>query len=399
MNHRIFYHGTTAEQLRSIKSNGLRKGTFVSPDRKTAEHFSRTRSEWNGQVPVVLVLDNPKTSPVTTDKSGRRECKLLGRFPLLIACLLLLTASVYGQTTQPARSVRFATSDPATCQPTGNNILLRTDTGELKVCSATDTWSVVGGGSAVAPSNATYITQTPNATLTNEQALSALSTGIMRVATTTGVITSLTNSAGIAANISDETGTDALVFATSPTLVTPAIGAATGTSLNLSAGLTVGNGLVLSAGQLTVPAGTSSLPPIARAADTSQGIFMDGTGTKIVQGGNTLVTFANSGGITFHFSGPQIPQSSLVTFGGDTAIGRDIASFLTPSDGSSGAGGFTLNERSANPANPTQDTQVHFYVKADKLVFQFNNGGTVRYVTYDLTQSATSLWATSTSAP
>ncbi len=41
-----------------------------------------------------------------------------------------------------------------------------------------------------APVDATYITQTANATLTNEQALSALSTGYMKVTTTTGVITS-----------------------------------------------------------------------------------------------------------------------------------------------------------------------------------------------------------------
>lgn len=45
------------------------------------------------------------------------------------------------------------------------------------------------GGSA--PINATYLTQTANSTLTNEQALGALSSGILRGATTTGVVTSL----------------------------------------------------------------------------------------------------------------------------------------------------------------------------------------------------------------
>jgi hypothetical protein len=39
-----------------------------------------------------------------------------------------------------------------------------------------------------APINATYITQTANGTLTNEQALSSLSTGLMKVTTATGVI-------------------------------------------------------------------------------------------------------------------------------------------------------------------------------------------------------------------
>lgn len=46
--------------------------------------------------------------------------------------------------------------------------------------------SEAGGGGA--PTDATYITQTPNGTLSAEQALSALSTGIVKVTTTTGVL-------------------------------------------------------------------------------------------------------------------------------------------------------------------------------------------------------------------
>jgi hypothetical protein len=46
------------------------------------------------------------------------------------------------------------------------------------------------------------------------------------------------SSANLAATVTDETGTGALVFANTPTLVTPVIGAATGTSLSLSGSLT-----------------------------------------------------------------------------------------------------------------------------------------------------------------
>jgi hypothetical protein len=42
--------------------------------------------------------------------------------------------------------------------------------------------------SGLAPSDATYITQTPNGTLTAEQALSALATGLLKNTTTTGVL-------------------------------------------------------------------------------------------------------------------------------------------------------------------------------------------------------------------
>ena len=83
------------------------------------------------------------------------------------------------------------------------------------------TISVTGGGSG-APTDATYITQTTNGTLSAEQDLASLSSGIMRVATTTGVVTALTDSAGIATNVSDETGTGVMVFGTAPTITTSA---------------------------------------------------------------------------------------------------------------------------------------------------------------------------------
>lgn len=49
-------------------------------------------------------------------------------------------------------------------------------------------WVAEGGGGSGAPINATYITQTPDPTLTNEQALSLLSSGLMVATTATGVV-------------------------------------------------------------------------------------------------------------------------------------------------------------------------------------------------------------------
>ena len=98
-------------------------------------------------------------------------------------------------------------------------------------------------GAGSAPADATFITQTINATLTNEQAIGTLSSGIMRVATTTGVVTSLTDSAGIIANISDETGSGLLVFATNPVLTTPNIGTPSAGVLTNATGLPVASGI------------------------------------------------------------------------------------------------------------------------------------------------------------
>jgi hypothetical protein len=79
---------------------------------------------------------------------------------------------------------------------------------------------------------------------------------------TTSKISALaaTSSSELAGVISDETGTGALVFANTPTLVTPAIGAATGTSLVLSGALT-STAITLdntSVGSATATAGTSA---------------------------------------------------------------------------------------------------------------------------------------------
>jgi hypothetical protein len=79
---------------------------------------------------------------------------------------------------------------------------------------------------------------------------------------TTSKISALaaTSSSELAGVISDETGTGALVFANTPTLVTPAIGAATGTTLVLSGALTA-TAITLndsSVGSATATAGTSA---------------------------------------------------------------------------------------------------------------------------------------------
>jgi hypothetical protein len=190
-------------------------------------------------------------------------------------------------------------------------------------CLTSNTTTVAWGscaGSSGAPANATYITQTPDATLTNEQALSANATGIMRSATSTGVVTSLTDSAGIAANISDETGTGALCFATSPTFVTPALGTpASGTATNLT-GLPISTGVSgLGTGVATF-LGTPSSANLASALtdETGSGVAVFATtpalGTARL-GGTT--TFGGSVGAADSIDINQV--AGQITFEGSTA--------------------------------------------------------------------------------
>ena len=63
-------------------------------------------------------------------------------------------------------------------------------------------------------------------------------TGITSFGTGVATFLGTPSSSNLASAMTDETGTGALVFANTPTLVTPAIGAATGTSLALTGTLT-----------------------------------------------------------------------------------------------------------------------------------------------------------------
>lgn len=84
-----------------------------------------------------------------------------------------------------------------------------------------------------------------------------------------GVVTSSGNttsfgsftSSTLAGAISDETGTGAAVFANTPTLVTPVLGAATGTSVNLSGAATALNLNATGTGANVLPVGTTGQRP------------------------------------------------------------------------------------------------------------------------------------------
>lgn len=109
--------------------------------------------------------------------------------------------------------------------------------------------------------------------------------------------------------ISDETGSGALVFANTPTLVTPVLGAATGTSLNLSG---------LTASRCVETDGSKNLVSAAAACAAGGGMSIGGA-----------VTSGTAGSILFVAAGPVLGQSNTLLFWDGDQLGVGINSSLS----------------------------------------------------------------------
>jgi hypothetical protein len=154
-----------------------------------------------------------------------------------------------------------------------------------------------GSGSAVFATSPTLVTPalgTPSsATLTNATGL-PISTGVSGLGAGVATFLATPSSANLAAAVTDETGTGALVFATSPTLVTPALGTpASGVVTNLTGTASINiNGTV---GATTPAAGsftniTGSANAIISVTDNTNAalrITQLGTGNALLVEDNT----------------------------------------------------------------------------------------------------------------
>jgi hypothetical protein len=126
-----------------------------------------------------------------------------------------------------------------------------------------------GSGTVAFTTSPTFVTPTLGAaSATSINGTTIPETKTLVVTTDKLNVLAATSSSELAGIISDETGTGALVFANTPTLVTPNIGAATGTSLVLSGDLTVnGTTTTINSTEITIDDKNLTLGSVATPTD------------------------------------------------------------------------------------------------------------------------------------
>jgi len=252
---------------------------------------------------------------------------------------------------------------------------------------------------------------TANRTITLPDGNVTLQTGTMALTSGTLAQFAATTSSQLLGVISDETGSGALVFATSPTLTTPTLGVASATSINkvtltapaTGSTLTIADGKTLTASNTLTFTGTDGISAafggggtvaytgstLAQFAATTSlqllGVISDETGsgslvfgtaptfTTTIDGGATFGAFASSTALTLGYTGTAASTTNISTGATATATTKTInlgtggaaGSTTNINIGSSVAGTTTISSPNITISGlaDTATTATHYYVE------------------------------------
>ena len=143
--------------------------------------------------------------------------------------------------------------------------------------------------------------------LTSPVAVANGGTGLTSLGSGVATFLGTPSSANLAAAVSDETGSGALVFATSPTLVTPNLGAASATSIAASGTVTGSNLSGTNTGDQTTITGNAGSATILQTARNINGVSFNGSAD--------ITVTAAAGTLTGAILASGVTASSLTSLG------------------------------------------------------------------------------------